>query len=144
MALMGMWVRSYWWEDGCFWGTSGFTYGFTSYRGDIRASKWDMSAGSFEFYFESRRITPDFQEALGIVPDFSLFGIGFGAATSQFPLFWDIVLPYWLLIAVNGILAGLLWYRRYLRFKFSLSTFLILVTLVALLLGYIAWKIHSL
>jgi hypothetical protein len=54
-----------------------------------------------------------------------------------------IAVPYWMPTILLGAIAGLPWYWRYLRFRFSLREILLLFTTVAFLLGYIMWQVHS-
>jgi hypothetical protein len=53
----------------------------------------------------------------------------------------DFNMPYWFPVTFFAALAGLPWYWRYIRF--SLRTLLILFTIVAALLGYVAWAVRS-
>jgi hypothetical protein len=48
--------------------------------------------------------------------------------------------PYWFISVVFALLCGLPWYRR--RFNFSLRTFFIAFTVLAVLLGFIGWLIR--
>ena len=49
-------------------------------------------------------------------------------------------MPYWFISVIFAELCGVPWYRR--RFNFSLRTFLIAFTVLAMLLGFIGWLIR--
>ena len=69
--------------------------------------------------------------------DPSFLGFRIGPAFSSHYL----AMPYWFPVAFFTALAGLPWYGRYIRF--GLRTLLILFTIVAAMLGYIVWALHS-
>ena len=62
---------------------------------------------------------------------YALVQFGFAMALHGFSL----VVPYWLLVLVFGILAAVIWYKQ--TWRFSLRTLLIATTVVAVALGLI-------
>jgi hypothetical protein len=51
-----------------------------------------------------------------------------------------VAIPYWFISIFFALLCGLPWYRR--RLNFSLRTFLIAFTVLAVLLGFVGWLLR--
>jgi phosphotransferase system glucose/maltose/N-acetylglucosamine-specific IIC component len=136
VALMGMWVWSYYWSYQVFWRTSAtYSIGFASHSG--RLSIGDCYIAPFGREKATHFPTLDWR-----VTDVSNvqeltdaeFDIYRNATGSGF------MMPFWLpvvLSALSAALAAASWTRR--PHRFSLRTLLIATTVVAVVLGMIAW-----
>ena len=130
VALMGMWVRSY------------QRYYMLSVVNPISSFRIDSGKGRLSSVFTTRsdswsvgmetfsysRVTPNPNSALGFYAKFR-------------PGQFDFDLPYWFLVLLSAIFALSPWIRSSKRV--SLRTLLIATTLVAVVLGMIAWVDHS-
>jgi hypothetical protein len=142
LAVIVFWVRSYSWEDQLHW-----TYS--------RASDLDLSSqvGMLEFRILSlpgihrtgwetnrREITQQEKDLVRAWRKQNTFAsLGFRGIYDPFQI--AVTVPYWFISIIFALLCGLPWYWR--RFNFSLRTFFIAFTVLAVLLGFIAWLTHS-
>jgi hypothetical protein len=136
VLLCVLWVRSYWRQDI-------LTFGFNAKQ----AIRFDSTCGGFQFAYSDMHGTGfnGFKEGFGFLSiPHSLWGFfpisGRDDAYVGFLLQrltdgFDAVLPDWfLLLVIWG--CGI---ARWLPWRFSLRTLLIATTLVAVVLGLIAW-----
>jgi hypothetical protein len=145
LATLVMWVRSYRWLDAysrvildaC-------DSNIVSCRGDVTLNCYRLRPDVVYFpgTLISRKMSDSAASAfdqrppseisiLGIHGHIVPYGIGFGV-------------PYWFVSVLFAAIGGLPWYGRYVPVRFGLRTLLILFTIVAALLGYIVWAVHSL
>jgi hypothetical protein len=144
-ATLVMWWRSYHWFDAYqqLNGNPGFT-NFISARGDVAMNVTTLPQAMVDKMphpnLLSQQMTDDQVASIenSRVKDRGILGFH-GHANSVSVLF---AVPYWFLAAVFASIAGLPWFGHRVGFKFSLCTFLILCTIVALLVGFVAWQIH--
>ena len=129
VALMGMWVRSYWRIDaiGATSGNNDFVIG--SERGVIFCG----GNGSFRTaiatgVWRTESDLPD--EGPLPQPSFLLFHFEYDQSGAE------ILIPYWFLVLSTGLLSILFWYKR--GWQFTLRDLLIATTLLAIVLGMIA------
>ena len=131
VALMGLWVRSYWWLDH----VNKRDFGVTSATGWVTV-RWDGDPQSFhQLTFQSTSVE-EMKKIMGrpMTPGETMrvsmrkFGFVEGA----------IQLPYWfltLLISPFAIFAAASWRK----WRFTLRTLFIATTFLAVVLGMIAW-----
>jgi hypothetical protein len=130
VLLIVLWVRSYWWFDGIAYDGTSKIYVCMTMHGhvmlfcnldDAKGSGWDFQSKPVE------DAIPD----LSAVP--SILGVKYDqSANTPYVLIpsWELVLIF----AGCGTVPWLRWTRR-----FSLRTLLIATTLVAVVLGVVAW-----
>jgi hypothetical protein len=136
VALMGMWVRSYWRDDGLVLGVTdkrGFIIGsmhgiVTLYYvrdvGDGVLSK--LYVGS---YLPGEAVWLPQEEVKSAVAGFRLL---------SYPNHGTVLaMPHWFPLLLTGSLSAILWTKRPLRFTL-LSLFMV-TTILAILLGIITW-----
>jgi hypothetical protein len=140
VALMGMWVRSYYWSDCIGWSNKkSFVIAFTSLHGRVRFLQLNLPPGTHLGYTRIFVQLP----AKGVMFDTDNDIERPGAvASSRF--YWSsrasdktVAVPFWFLVVASGSLAMLLRMRWPLRF--SLRSMLIATTFLAVVLGMIAW-----
>jgi hypothetical protein len=125
VLIIVLWVRSYTWRDGL-WGRFSDLQGFalSSYEGRIQlAMEWGIGI------FPWRIVSAEPVERNG--PPIYFPAVEF--PLSRKGLYF--AMPYWLLLAVFSILAIVPWFR----YRFSLRTLLVAMTLVAVVLGFIVY-----
>jgi hypothetical protein len=137
VALIGLWVRSYWWRDTVI-GPSGETHviAWGSHHGRIAyesmkrspSSKWAWTLNSYPTYANPG--TWNWQNG-------TLFGAGFGLSAT--PEWFRASVSYWLLTGVSASLATVLASKR--TWRFSVRSILIATTLLAVALGLGAYFI---
>lgn len=131
VALIVLWVRSYYWRDGAVWTTSqNSAVGMSTWPGAIHyLSRRDASAQS--------------------IPASLL--VGFSQVTDRHapvpPFRWrhsqrhsELILPIWFLTVFSASVSIVSWY--YLPAQFGLRTLLIGTTVMALALGLICYAIE--
>jgi hypothetical protein len=128
VLLVVLWVRSYW-QAGCFGCQSRPSFFIHSQRGQLTYMSGLPERVRLGFlrdstFFDATRVSPP--------PVW-----GFGAATSG-GIISLLFLPYWPVVLLASTLA-VLGVLPWLRWRFSLRTVLIAMTLVALVLGAIVW-----
>ena len=123
LLLIALWVRSYWWADDLMLPLPNQQhFVIHSMQG---STSWYITSGiNFHGFWTSESV-----ELLthGLSQPFSI--VSFDIQILRRP----VLLPHWLLISLFGTLAALPW----LRWRFSLRTLLIGMTLVAVALGLI-------
>jgi hypothetical protein len=136
-----LWVRSYTWADQIHW-----TYS--------RASFLDLSSqfGTVDFRLLSmpgihktgwetnrREITQQERDLVRAWMKQNTFAsLGFRSILNANQI--EIIVPYWFISLFFALLSGLPWYRR--RFNFSLRTFFIFFTVMAILLAFVVLASH--
>jgi hypothetical protein len=135
-AVCVMWWRSYRWLDACYcrYQQAGDICLFYSYRGGVHINLI-LDRVNVPLHFHSGPIIDTSQRPPDVSP------ISFQGYRVKPFNFNTVVMPYWFPVAFFAALAGLPWYGRYIRF--GLRTLLILFTIVAAMLGYIVWALHS-
>jgi hypothetical protein len=130
VALMGMWVRSYWRIDaiGATSGHNDFVIGsergviFCGGNGRFRTA---ITTGAW-------RIENDLPDDGPLPqPSFLLFHFEYEQSGAEF------LIPYWFLVLSTGLLSILVWYKR--AWRFTLRDLLIVTTLLTIVLGMIVW-----
>ena len=138
-SLICLWVRSYWWLDGAIGSispTKTLVLGSGSGRFSARV---DDSRQPHRYSGPWRYDHTDLAKV-----DDLLNGLG-QTVSHRFPIFGfsgeDFFLSHWFLI-VPVVLLGSISSRPCLAFQFSLRTVLIATTLIAIVLGLIAWSMR--
>jgi hypothetical protein len=151
VALMGMWVRSYWWFDQFAGPYSTVSYfGVTLVQGQVTVAvtddtllgatlgrnwkwrgfplkDWDKAIASPVAYFPAGKPGPFFSMTMRLP---RVTSNGFTSIRIT-----EFVIPYWLPISISISLAALPW----LPFRFSLRSLFIATTALAILMGMIVW-----
>lgn len=123
LLLIALWVRSYWWADLInVDAPSPLAIQLTSARGITTASIYKSEQG-----WDWVRVPPEY------------FPIG-GSEKCSFQLYelkgvWTIMAPHWFSELLSATFAVVPW----LRWRFSLRTLLIAITLMAVVLGVLVW-----
>jgi hypothetical protein len=132
LLLIVLWVRSYWWQDLIIGNISPHINGLnlSSESGQIKYTDVRRSdIAPSQFAILSRRRDEIFHVPSGfdtkVVAEFGV---------SLVPASWSIAAPHWFVALISVGLGSLPWFRR-----FSLRTLLIATTLVAVVLGLIAY-----
>ena len=145
VALIALWVRSYWWRDGLHGPLpSDHTFNLSTAFGRVRFATFD---GAYENAFtgvnvtgwgvSSRRI--DGPPSLELVnTPLSNFGLGFAGSWDRYGVV--AILPIWFPIMLASIVAVAPWPR--LSWRFSLRTLLIATTLFAVALGLVCYTVR--
>ena len=128
VLLIVLWVRSYWWADriGVFNTPKLFVIG--SLCGNIEIGNHRHTSSVPKRAWEFRTLPLDNSVEY---PKPALIGIYTDATGSDI----QILMPFWLVTLLVATIATAPWIPR----RFSLRTLLIGTTLVAILLGLIAW-----
>ena len=123
---IGLWVRSYWWMDNIVCGSAGRVE-FSSWRGSVGCllspdwtALWKVNTAERTSF------------AMPVTP---AIGLPNGFCVKQFTSAIGVSAPYWFLFVSTASLAVAPWIRR----SFSLRTFLIAITLIAVVLGLVVW-----
>jgi hypothetical protein len=137
VLLMGLWVRSCWWDDLCIGHLSNTRLlAFGSIRGvlGIETSVWPSLPPPYTNYVawrvNSQHVTND-GEKWYVDADASKWSFEWSAQA------FELAVPHWFGVVIMGALAAvpwLPWSRR-----FSLRTLLIAVTLLSILLGMVVY-----
>ena len=127
VALMGMWVRSYWWTDRVFVQlTPSQEVGLASVPGQVLLGT--AHSGAFR------------KRLLSLADPTPVSPIVNGKRRPIFAgFFWaagEVYVPYWFLILTAGLLSAFLGMKR--LWRFSVRMLLIAITFVAVMLGMIA------
>jgi hypothetical protein len=145
LAVIVLWVRSYSWNDNIFWNHNGRSYltvesglGGVDFIGETFTAA--LPAPNIDSQMTSQAISKKTKDNLDSIRKdqryISFFGFGAMRVLGPANLIL-IVVPYWFILIFLALLCGLPWYRR--RLNFSLRTFLIAFTVLAVLLGFIGW-----
>jgi hypothetical protein len=143
VALMGMWVRSYYWLDElrgpC---ADGRLFGITSMSGQLVVSAWPpglSNSSPSRAWLWATEANPKSSPTLrGLFPpmEFARHAKGSSAVVN--------VITYWFLVLILGFgSSAMICQMRWPLRQFSLRTLLIAMTLAAVVLGMIAWLDHS-
>jgi hypothetical protein len=117
VLLIALWVRSYWWEDTI----SYKKLGVLSNRGTLYFGRDDVLATSaWSMASDPATYKSELPQGIGWVND---------------PFWFFIYSPHYIIVVMSAAIAVLPW----LRWRFSLRTLLIAMTLVAVVLGLIVW-----
>jgi hypothetical protein len=137
VALMGMWVRSYWWLDNWkFSPLSACRVGIASANGRIaiRAGFENPKPSDTVFKLTQYRVGDRTTDLARIDQHYSAVA-GFGFLRNGGLRFF--MFPYWSIVLLIGGLSFLPWSR--VKYRFSVRTLLIATTFLAVVLGMIAW-----
>jgi hypothetical protein len=139
VALMGMWVRSYWWTDNLHFKPSGTFLvdgASSSGRVAIRAiSSTTINPNEGWFTFIPPSPVGNWRSDLAKMDRRFSTVAGFGLVRDR--NVFTIMVPYWFVVLIVGALSFAPWPR--VNHRFSLRAMLIAMTLVAIVLGLIAW-----
>jgi hypothetical protein len=137
VALMGMWVRSYYWTDEVYFTPPGATtVGGGSIVGRITMGALTRKGTGLEerFYFRHVPIADWRSEGGRLDKEFSsVAGFGFLRETGA----CVIAVPYWFAVIFVGAFSFAPWSR--VKYRFSLRSLFIATTFLAVVLGIIAW-----
>jgi len=131
VLLIVLWVRSYWWSEGCriARGSVGSMYGYFAIGvNDIFVPP--------PFYSEPIR-EDDMKQIERIIQENTTLGFGYVGG----PQASNVVFPDWIAVLLFSAIAAVPWLRYFPR-RFSLRTLLIATTLVAVVLGLIVWAVR--
>jgi hypothetical protein len=130
VALMGMWVRSYWWWDRCYVPGKQLGMQLNSDAGHVV-----VMVGPTELSV-TKAITGHLPSSGPADPfyDNDILGFYFGRTSNGLRL--DI--PYWFMVLLSTGAIAISWLPWWSN-RFSLRTLLITTTIVAIVLGMIAW-----
>jgi hypothetical protein len=129
VLLICLWARSYWWSD------------MASRR---IAAIWSTHGCVTCLWWKSNPSLPTATTSV----DVDLLPVGITAALGLFSFDLEygstgivIQLPHWTLVLMTGICGAAPWIRQ-LKWRFSLRTLLIAITLVAVVLGLIVYAVR--
>jgi hypothetical protein len=138
LLLIALWVRSYWWQDSLYGRASAARWLFvssdlgtitigvpsdTQWSGVPISRSWTRDTFYKEHEFEEygHRGEPKYLRGFQLLADWT-----------------SVLLPDWFLVLFTAALASVPW----LRFRFSLRTLLIGMTVVAAVLGLLVWAMN--
>ena len=130
VALMGMWVRSFWRADFVTLATPSQICRVASALGQIRCE--GLNGVPLAVVPKSRRtwnVTADDRKTHFLRSFLVYADINAGR--------FDFAVPYWFLVFLSGTIAAILWKKR--EKRFSLRSLFIVTTFLAVVLGMIAW-----
>jgi hypothetical protein len=132
VLLIALWVRSNWWQDTAYVSEPNtWIMHVHSYKGAIHLSRHPYSGANSGWHFRTDAIPK--RDLLAPTP-WPL------SQWESWPfLRFHAAAPHWLLAAICGAVAAAPWIRWSKRF--SLRTLLIAMTLVAVVLGVVAFKL---
>jgi hypothetical protein len=132
VLLMALWVRSYWWMDSIvvqLSRTNGL--GVTSIEGRILlkySARWDTQITNWEIFSVSMR------DELSDFVRQSWPSVGIASNNGLL----EAAVPHWILVALTAAIVSVSWTCG--KWRFSLRTLLIAITLVAVGMGIIVWS----
>lgn len=147
--VIGLWVRSYWWRNYIYFHVPGNAqqstyYDASSFLGQVtilakdynQASERVSGFGSVAATQYTKDGWPD--QSTYAKAKFSAFG--FMALNGE--LLRYVTIPHWFLVLLFTTTASIPWipWLPWLRWRFSLRTLLIAITVVAMILGLIAYS----
>jgi hypothetical protein len=136
VALMGMWVRSYYWLDDFNFTPRGCTIGVGSASGRIAIGAMPAKINPEKKLVEfTHSPFADWRSDMNRIDrQFSIIAQnGFVRDSNVFAF----VIPYWFAVLIAGALSFAPWPR--VTYRFTLRTLFIAMTLLAVVLGMIAW-----
>lgn len=147
VLLIALWVRSYWRLDEFHVTSKARLTRVTSNYGKLQfATETDLVSGPYGN--NSGIVLGDYVESWGLwhqdalanailppMPQYSWFGFSYSRVVDSVA----IVMPTWSVVLIFAILSTATW-TAHLGRRFSLRTFMIATTLVAVALGLIAWS----
>jgi hypothetical protein len=136
VALMGLWIRSFYWDDQCICSLSGRHPVYLASEGGrlvLGIITVDTRMNPKRYETSHSRIN-NWRVARARIDQSIYGGAGFGIVAPTNP---SLVVPHWFAVLLAGSLCFVPWRR--IMFRFSLRVMLIAVTLVAVVLGMIAW-----
>jgi hypothetical protein len=145
VATLVMWVRSYRWDEIGWRRTDSSFVQITSQLGEVDFEIYGLPLGKatsdLSWGTDSLPVTKQMREAVHLERTMHNSFLGFSCGQKMGSIPYYVVIPYWFPTAFFPMLAGLPRYGPYIRF--GLRTLLILFTIVAALLGYVVWALHS-
>jgi hypothetical protein len=138
VALMGLWVRSYYSIDSLrvrF--TARQLFMFTSMDGRLEFFNWPLDTAKLRDSASKERrwsVSSEpftHQRAFVNTSNWTKLGFNYGSAF--------VLLPYWFLVLTTGSLAVIFQLRLEWPFRFTLRSLFIITTFLAVVLGMIAW-----
>jgi hypothetical protein len=134
VLLIALWVRSYSWTDAIQYNpVERYVTGLTSRQGVVFGGWFrftDME--DVEELFRSSRWNFVCRPSEPLPPKYSRWGVGLEESGHFAPY---ITTPHWFVVALLAASTAIPW----LRWRFSLRTLLIAMTLVAVVLGLVVW-----
>ena len=137
IATVAMWWRSFTWLDNftLHYSNEGILAAF-SCRGYIEIDKIGVIDTPQQWF--THWSSESMEDFIGLHEPRRAFEtniLGFSGSTNI--IGWDLTVPYWFPAVSMAVLIGLPWCWR--RFNFSLRTFFIAFTVLAVVLGFIGW-----
>lgn len=132
VALISLWVRSYTWDDYV-------SAPIPIVRGLIIRSipsRLDIELLDHSVPWQVTTYSLDDLATQGLTP-IPFTGWGFGFYLNQQAL--GVSLPFWFLVTISATLSAVTFPWKLLSWRFSLRTMLIATTLIAVVLGMMAW-----
>jgi hypothetical protein len=132
VALLGMWVRSYYWSDKVLERVT--ERGVLAYTLEGRLAVSQYSQNSLEFPDRSKAWVWSSRHRTGTFEYFSsglLDSLGFSWSD------YSVTIPFWFLVLTTGSLAMAFQLRW--PWRFNLRSLFVLTTFLAVVLGMIAW-----
>ena len=144
VLLIALWVRSYW-----YWDFGGSHNGILQHW----TTRFDSMSGILHIEHSAVDKTANMLKAkTGYGYEWKFFSLRESIPPATRPrqrLQWninsenqDVIVPYWCLTLICGIVGAVPWILPWLRWRFSLRTLLIATTLVAVVLGLVVWLLR--
>jgi hypothetical protein len=134
VALMGLWVRSYWKCDVLTVSYASKSYSVGSLRGAVGCGVGVVNPSTTaSWLWRANSYPPGVDEKYTKYPPRSFLGFRFRTAPNGTSFF----VPYWFVVLSTGLLSTLLWRKR--SWQFTLRSLFIATTFLAVVLGMIAW-----
>ena len=145
MLLIALWVRSYWWRDALYGPlVSNQTFNLSAANGRIRFATFD---NTYESEFTGERLTgwglthSRFKQPLHLTlvnTPLRNFGLGFAGSRDRYGIV--AIIPIWFPITLGSVITVATW--NGFRWRFSLRTLFIAMTLIAVVLGAIGYAVR--
>jgi hypothetical protein len=135
VALMGMWVRSFWrWDQIAGHLSDRQLFGIDSLDGRLKFTSFPSTPNRYSPWRMTSQPTGKLSAELR-AGQIRSNGIGFAGDFA-----WNysyLILPYWFAVLIAGAFSLARWSQ--VKYRFSLRTLLIATTILAVILGMIAW-----
>jgi hypothetical protein len=134
VLLCVLWVRSYWRWESVQWGWGSPTHRAVkcvSHRSIVEFSYADIRGSSLDLQLTSWVVRKRISESASRIDGTRHHVLGFGYHTDAHIYF----VPYWIFVVLTTTLSAVVW----LRWRFRISTLLVVTMLIAVALGLIIW-----
>jgi hypothetical protein len=130
VLLIALWVRSYWRQDNIDY-QSYHLIELVSFRGGVALGEFEIAPGYNSPGWSHDNYPPSAQK------DYWPKLLGFCYAET--PSYSQILIPYWFITLLSIVVGTVPW----LRWRFTLRTVLLAITVVGVVLGLIVWAVRS-